>query len=795
MQHRGRIAALLELGAGFHRELTGRENVYLNASFLGLSRAQTDRIYDDIVDFSELEKTSGHPVKFYSSGMYVRLAFAVAVHVDPEILLIDEVLAVGDEPFQRRCLDRIRRFHAEGRTIVLVTHALDQVRDMCDEAVMLDNGRVHSIGAPEDVVRVLRHRLLSDDPTFVAEEGTREVEIVGVAIESESGLRDTVHPGEGLTITVDLRAEAPSRTRRYRSRSCPPRRTSTSSRRRRAIWGFRRTRRREEARTVPDSAGPLERRVLLRDGGVGFRGRQALPRPDPALPAHRAGRRARGAAPTCAPRSRWRICERRWIGAGRWGSSRGAAGTSQPMLIALILLSVTLAAVRPADAEARDGSGGGENGRPPAGGRLLEDHREHARGLGGPAAVRVVCVRLARRPVADLPVVRVPVRVAHVRADPARRPIHPGAGGARPSGGSASASSSSGSCWSRRRGSREPRPGRGASSMRAVVLVGGEGTRLRPLTETVPKPLLPLVDRPILDHVLDHLVLHGVDEVIMSSPYLEETFHPFISSRGTPAITWITEREPLGTGGAIVSVLDRLDEPFFALNGDILTDLDLGAMVTSHRDRSAAVTIALHHVDDARAFGLVETEPDGRVTAFREKPRDPIPGDVNAGTYLLDPTVLRAWQPGTTISIETEIFPALIRRGVATFGFPPTRTGWISGRRRSICAPTSISLAGRLAGSDYAAPWIDPGATVDATARVASTVAVGPGSSIAAGAAIEASVLLDGASVGEGARVADSILGPGSAVGPTPTSGTRWWAPGARIPSGARLHGDRIAAG
>ena len=186
--------------------------------------------------------------------------------------------------------------------------------------------------------------------------------------------------------------------------------------------------------------------------------------------------------------------------------------------------------------------------------------------------------------------------------------------------------------------------------MKAVVLVGGEGTRLRPLTETVPKPLLPLVDRPILEHVLDHLVAHGVAEVVMSSPYLEETFHPFLEARGgRPAVTWVTEREPLGTGGAIVSVLDRLgDEPFLALNGDILTDLDLTAMLERHRSRGAAVTIALHRVEDARAFGLVATDPTGRVTEFREKPPDPIPGDINAGTYVLDPPASAAGTPGRT---------------------------------------------------------------------------------------------------------------------------------------------------
>ncbi len=208
--------------------------------------------------------------------------------------------------------------------------------------------------------------------------------------------------------------------------------------------------------------------------------------------------------------------------------------------------------------------------------------------------------------------------------------------------------------------------------MKAVILVGGEGTRMRPLTETTPKPLLPLVDRPGLDHVLDHLARHGVHEVVLSSPYLEATFHPFIESRrGDPSITWIVEDAPLGTGGAIVHAVAALgSEPFFALNGDILTDLDLTAMAAFHRERSAAVTIALHHVEDARAFGLVETDERGRVLAFREKPTDLMPGDVNAGTYLIDPAVLGAWTSDRQISIEREIFPQVIADGHAVVGFP-----------------------------------------------------------------------------------------------------------------------------
>lgn len=207
---RGRVAALLELGAGFHPELTGRENVYLNASFLGLSRRETERAYDDIVAFAELEDFMDNQVKFYSSGMLVRLGFAIAVHVDPAILLIDEVLAVGDEAFQRRCIDRVRAFQREGRTIVFVTHALDLVRQICDRAVMLHHGRVHAVGEPDDVVQELRYVMLRQDPNFIPEEGSREVEIDQVALVREDG--STGRPvvvGEDLVIQVDVRPNEP----------------------------------------------------------------------------------------------------------------------------------------------------------------------------------------------------------------------------------------------------------------------------------------------------------------------------------------------------------------------------------------------------------------------------------------------------------------------------------------------------------------------------------------------------------------------------------------------------------
>ena len=138
---RGRVAPMIELGVGFHPDLTGHENIYLNTSLFRLSTRETDAIYDDIVAFSELEQFIDMPVKNYSTGMYARLGFATAIHLAPEILLIDEVLAVGDEHFQKKCLQRMEELRARGTTIVLVTHSMETVKSMCDRACLLLNGR------------------------------------------------------------------------------------------------------------------------------------------------------------------------------------------------------------------------------------------------------------------------------------------------------------------------------------------------------------------------------------------------------------------------------------------------------------------------------------------------------------------------------------------------------------------------------------------------------------------------------------------------------------------------------
>jgi len=335
--------------------------------------------------------------------------------------------------------------------------------------------------------------------------------------------------------------------------------------------------------------------------------------------------------------------------------------------------------------------------------------------------------------------------------------------------------------------------------MKAVVLVGGEGTRLRPLTETIPKPLVPLMDRTSLDHVLDHLARHGVHEVVLSSSYLEDPFGAFIRDRhGDPAITWITETQPLGTGGAIVNALEALgaNESFLALNGDILTDLDLTSMVATHRDRGAAATIALTRVEDARPYGLVPTESDGRVIEFREKPVDLVAGEINAGTYVLEPSALAGWRPGRPASIEREIFPALIAAGAPVFGFVSDAYWMDLGTAERYLQAHFDILEGRVGFEPpYPAPFVGEGAGVDARAHLGRRVVVGAGARVGADARLEDSVLHPGALVEEGARVAGSILGPSSRVGAHATVRGSVLAEGASVPAGASLDGERVSSG
>jgi len=228
----GRVSALIELGAGFHPEISGRENVAINGIMLGLTRREIARRFDEIVEFAELAEFIDAPVKTYSSGMYMRLGFAVAIHVDPDVLLIDEVLAVGDEAFTRKCLDKIAEFHRRGKTIVFVTHTLGLVEKMCDDVLWLSHGRPRGRGEPRRVVgeyltyvaggeeALLRARAAAagatapdggSEPPTAAEGyragrwGSREVEIRSVRLVDGRGReRHVFVPGETLTLALQV---------------------------------------------------------------------------------------------------------------------------------------------------------------------------------------------------------------------------------------------------------------------------------------------------------------------------------------------------------------------------------------------------------------------------------------------------------------------------------------------------------------------------------------------------------------------------------------------------------------
>jgi ABC-type polysaccharide/polyol phosphate transport system ATPase subunit len=251
----GRISALIELGAGFHPEISGRENVFINGIMLGLTKREVTERFDEIVEFAEMKEFIDAPVKTYSSGMYMRLGFAVAIHVDPEVLLVDEVLAVGDEGFTHKCLDKFAEFKRRGKTILLVTHSLGLVERFCDEALWLDAGRIKGSGDPKRIVGAYitdverREELelaatdarakesastaivspdepvsavLPDTPIetatgpadmFRAAEGrwgSREVEITGVTLTGADGSAGHVfHSGEPVEVTIRMRAPLP----------------------------------------------------------------------------------------------------------------------------------------------------------------------------------------------------------------------------------------------------------------------------------------------------------------------------------------------------------------------------------------------------------------------------------------------------------------------------------------------------------------------------------------------------------------------------------------------------------
>jgi mannose-1-phosphate guanylyltransferase len=362
--------------------------------------------------------------------------------------------------------------------------------------------------------------------------------------------------------------------------------------------------------------------------------------------------------------------------------------------------------------------------------------------------------------------------------------------------------------------------------VRAVVLVGGEGTRLRPLTLTAPKQMLPIVEQAMIERVLGHLATHGIDEAVLSLGYRPDAFSDAYPDGVIAGVrsTYAVEPSPLDTAGAIRFAADfgGVDDTFIVLNGDVLTDFDISDLVGFHRSHGAEGTIGLTPVDDPSSFGVVPTDADGKVTAFIEKPpRDEAPTNlINAGIYVLEPSVLDRIAPDVRVSIERETFPAMVADGTLyargsdaywlDTGTPDAylraHRDLLNGRRSGPPAPGAVADAdlgpgvwrigevdavpGTVSGS-----LLGDGSSVASTASVRDSV-VGAGAVVEEGATVADSVLLPGARVAARATVERSIVGPDAIVGQRCTvSGVSVIGAGAVIASGSTLDGERYPNG
>ncbi|MEA3020320.1 MAG: mannose-phosphate guanylyltransferase [Actinomycetota bacterium] len=305
--------------------------------------------------------------------------------------------------------------------------------------------------------------------------------------------------------------------------------------------------------------------------------------------------------------------------------------------------------------------------------------------------------------------------------------------------------------------------------MRAVVLVGGFGTRLRPLTLTAPKQMLPVAGLPMIERVLAHLAMHGIDDVVLSLGYKPDAFtgaYPDDRCAGVH-LSYAVDPEPLDTAGAVGFAARRagIDERFLVVNGDVLTDLDLHALVAFHDGHGAEGTIALTQVEDPSHFGVVPTDDAGRVLAFVEKPpRHEAPTDlINAGFYVLEPQVLDRIPEHGPVNIERETFPAMVADG--SLYARADGAYWIDVGTPERYLQASLDLLDGVRAEPLDPALLLPeGLLIDATATVERSV-LGRGCRVMAGARVVDSVLHGGVTVGERASVRRSILGPASVIG------------------------------
>jgi mannose-1-phosphate guanylyltransferase len=329
--------------------------------------------------------------------------------------------------------------------------------------------------------------------------------------------------------------------------------------------------------------------------------------------------------------------------------------------------------------------------------------------------------------------------------------------------------------------------------LQAVILAGGMGTRLRPLTLRRPKPIVPLLNVPFLCYQLSLLRDHGVRDVVLSVSHLPDVIRRVLAreSLGDVVLRDVVEAEPLGTAGGVRNAADLVEGRVVVLNGDVLTDLDLGTMLTVHTDRGAQATIYLTPVENPTAYGLVELEGDGRVRRFLEKPGwdEVTTNTINAGVYVLEPELLRWIPKGQPFSMEREFFPLLLERRVPFYGFVSPGYWLDIGTSAKYLQAHQDLLSGQVRahvsppGRGGAEGWVDPTATVASSARVRAPVVIGPGcrveaeavvgpgavlgagSWVEAGAHVEAAVLWEEVRVGAMARLQGCVVGRGGRIG------------------------------
>lgn len=311
--------------------------------------------------------------------------------------------------------------------------------------------------------------------------------------------------------------------------------------------------------------------------------------------------------------------------------------------------------------------------------------------------------------------------------------------------------------------------------MQAVILVGGQGTRLRPLTLTVPKPMLPLMNRPFLEFQIGLCKRHGITDIVLSTAYKPEVFEEYFGdgSRFGVRLTCVTEDEPLDTCGAVKNVERHIDGTFLVFNGDVLTDIDLTSLVAFHREKEGKATLYLTRVEDPTAYGLVPLDRRGRITEFLEKPSwDQVVTDlINAGAYVLEPELLGRVPDGECFSFERQLFPGLLEDGFAMYGFP-SDAYWMDIGTPAKYLQAHYDILARMMPFDFRGEmikpsvWAEEGAEISPEAAVFGPTVIGAGCSVAPHATVSSNCVLGpGCEIGEGAYVEGAVLHADCRVG------------------------------